>query len=352
MAAITLLTLLVIGTVLVLRPFLISLILAAVLAYASWPVYEWMLSRLCNCPGAAATAMTLLLLLTLVTPFAIMGVKLADNAVELLHLVRDVLNQPLPPPPEWVNHIPLAGSYLRDKWLALAMQDEGALLTQLRTQLQQLPLRNWAITAGAVLGHGVVLISFSVLICFFFYRDGPAITTRVQAVMERLTGHRARALIQVTAGTVSRVVNGILGTALAQSVLALVGFWIAGLPGAMLLGLLTFFLSIIPMGTILVWVPSVLWLYLQDQTSMAIFLASWGLLVSSIDHFVKPYLISRGGSLPLLLVFMGVVGGLFAFRFIGVFLGPVILAVAYALLTEWIRPSQPETPGDTPAAQG
>jgi len=199
-----------------------------------------------------------------------------------------------------------------------------------------------------VLGHGVILISFSVLICFFFYRDGPAITARVQTVMERLTGHRAHALIQVTAGTVSRVVNGILGTALAQSVLALFGFWIVGLPGPMLLGLLTFFLSIIPLGTLVVWVPAVLWLYLQGQLGMAIFLVVWGLLVSSIDHFVKPYLISRGGSLPLLLVFMGVVGGLFAFRFIGVFLGPVILAVAYALLSEWINPSQPAT--DTPGS--
>jgi predicted PurR-regulated permease PerM len=343
MAGITLLTLLVIGTVAVLRPFLISLILAAVLAYATWPVYEWLLARLHNRTGAAATAMTLLLLLTLVTPFAVMGVSLADNAVELLHLLRDTLSQPLPPPPVWVNHVPLAGGYLHDKWLALALSDQGALLSQLRTGLQHLPLRDWAITAGAILGHGVVLISFSVLICFFFYRDGPAITAHVQTVMERLTGHRAHALIQVTAGTVSRVVNGILGTALAQSVLALFGFWIAGLPGAMLLGLLTFFLSIVPMGTVLVWVPAVLWLYAQDQAGMATFLVVWGLLVSSIDHFVKPYLISRGGSLPLLLVFMGVVGGLLAFRFIGVFLGPVILAVAYALLSEWVRPSQPVT---------
>jgi predicted PurR-regulated permease PerM len=339
MAAITLLTLLVIGTVLVLRPFLISLILAAVLAYATWPVYEWLLARLRNRPGAAATAMTLLLFLTLVTPFAVMGVSLADNAVELLHMVRDALNQPLPPPPGWLDDIPLAGGYLRDKWLGLAMQDEGALLLQFRTQLQHLPLRDWAIAASAALAHGVVMISFSVLICFFFYRDGPAITGHIQTVMERLAGHRARSLIEVTSGTVSRVVNGILGTALAQSVLALIGFWIAGVPGAMLLGLLTFFLSIVPMGTLLIWIPAALWLYTQDNIGMAIFLTSWGLLVSSIDHFIKPYLISRGGTLPLLLVFMGVIGGLFAFRFIGVFLGPVILAVAYALLSEWINPT-------------
>ncbi len=341
MAAITLLSLLVIGTVLVLRPFIISLILAAVLAYASWPVYEWLLARLRNRPGAAALVMTVLLLLTLVTPFAVMGVSLADNTVELLRLLREALNRPLPAPPDWLQNLPLAGGYLHGKWLAMMQHEEGTLLLQFREQLQQLPLRSWAIDAGTALVNGVVLISFSVLICFFFYRDGPAITTRMQAVMERLTGHRARNLIEVTAGTVSRVVNGILGTALAQSVLALIGFWIAGVPGAMLLGLLTFFLSILPMGPPLVWIPATAWLYFQGDVGMAIFLGTWGLLlISSIDNFVKPFLISRGGSLPLLLVFMGVLGGLLAFGFIGVFLGPVILAVAYALLTEWINPTQ------------
>ena len=353
MAGVALLTLLIIGTVVVLRPFIISLILAAVLAYASWPVYEWLLRHLHERPGAAALAMTVLLLLTLVIPFAVMGVSLVDNAVELLRLLREAMNRPLPPPPGWLETIPFAGGYLEAKWLLLMEGDEGAVLLQLKAYLLQLPLKNWAIKAGGALGEGVVLISFSVLICFFFYRDGPAITMRVQTVMEHLAGHRAKALIEVTAGTVSRVINGILGTALAQSVLALIGFWVAGVPAAMLLGLLTFFLSIIPMGPPLVWLPASLWLYVQGQTAWAIFLAVYGLVViSSIDNLIKPYLISRGGALPLLLVFMGVLGGLLAFGFIGVFLGPVILAVAYALLSEWMRPAaQPAPPGDAPPAQ-
>ena len=301
-AGVALLTLLIAGTVLVLRPFIISLILAAVLAYASWPVYEWLLASLRERAGAAATAMTVLLLLMLVTPFAIMAVSLVDNALELLRLLREALSRPLPEPPEWLASVPLAGAFLEGKWLALMQEEEGAALLQLKQYLLQLPLKNWAITAGGALGQGVVLITFSVLICFFFYRDGPAITARVPAVMERLAGHRAKDLIEVTAGTVSRVVNGILGTALAQSVLALIGFWIAGVPGAMLLGLLTFFLSIIPMGPPLVWLPAAIWLYVQGQTAWAIFLAIYGMVViSSIDNVVKPYLISRGGALPLLL---------------------------------------------------
>ena len=351
MATVALAGLLVVGAVMVLRPFIISLILAAVLAYASWPVYKWLLARLHGRTGRAATLMTLLLLLTLVTPFAIMAVSLVDNAVELLRLLRAALNRPLPEPPVWLDSLPLAGAYFKGKWLALMQEEEGALLLQIKQYLLQLPLRDWAITAVSALGQGVVLITFSVLICFFFYRDGPAITARVQAVMEHLAGHRARQLIEITAGTVSRVVNGILGTALAQSVLALIGFWIAGVPGAMLLGLLTFFLSIIPMGPPLVWLPAALWLYFQGQIGWAIFMLAYGMVViSSIDNVVKPYLISRGGALPLLLVFMGVLGGLMAFGFIGVFLGPVILAIGYSLLAEWMNPSAQAGQQDTAAS--
>jgi predicted PurR-regulated permease PerM len=340
LATVALVGLLVVGTVLVLRPFIISLILAAVFAYASWPVYEWLLARLQQRTGRAATLMTVLLLITLVSPFALMAVSLVDNAVELLRLLRGTLNQPLPEPPVWLDSFPLAGAYLKSKWLVLMHEEEGALLLQIKQYLLQLPLKNWAITAGAALGQGVVLITFSVLICFFFYRDGPAITARVQAVMEHLAGHRAKHLIGITSGTVSRVVNGILGTALAQSVLALIGFWIAGIPGAMLLGLLTFFLSIIPMGPPLVWFPAAIWLYFHGEIVWAIFMLAYGMVViSSIDNVVKPYLISRGGTLPLLLVFMGVLGGLMAFGFIGVFLGPVILAIGYSLLAEWMNPS-------------
>lgn len=344
-AGVSLLALLVVGTVMVLQPFIASLIWAAVLAYASWPVYEWVLVRLDGRTGAAAVVMTLLLLLAIVVPFTVMGMSLADNTAVLVRLVREGMDRPLPQPPGWLESVPLVGAYLKAKWLALMQEDVGALLLDTRRYLLTLPLKDWAIQAAAVVGQGVVLITFSVFICFFFYRDGEAITARVHAVMERLAGHRAKNLIEVTAGTVSRVVNGILGTALAQSVLAVIGFWIAGVPGVMLLGLLTFFLSIVPMGPPLVWGPAALWLFSQGEYGWGTFLLIYGLTaISSIDNIVKPYLISRGGSLPLLLVFMGVLGGVLAFGFIGVFLGPVILAVAYALLSEWVRPVTSESP--------
>lgn len=153
---------------------------------------------------------------------------------------------------------------------------------------------------------------------------------------------RADYYIDLVAGTVRRVVNGVIGTAAAQAIIALIGFVIAGVPGALLLAALTFMLSLIPMGPPLVWGPAVAWLFWQQDYGMAAFLLVWGLLViSSVDNFLKPYLISRGGNLPLVIVLMGVFGGLFSFGFMGLFLGPTLLAVAYSLVSDWIASSQP-----------
>ncbi|MFA7388084.1 MAG: AI-2E family transporter, partial [Thiohalobacteraceae bacterium] len=190
LAGAALLILLVVGTVLVMRPFIASLVWAAVLAYATWPVYEWLLARLDGRSALAATAMTLLLLISMVGPFAMMGVGLADNVAGLVRILRDAMERPLPALPAWIQTLPLIGSYIDVQWQALREGDEGALLLQLREWLVHLPLREWAINAGGALGRGVVLITFSVVICFFFYRDGPAITARLNLVMERLTGHR------------------------------------------------------------------------------------------------------------------------------------------------------------------
>jgi predicted PurR-regulated permease PerM len=157
-------------------------------------------------------------------------------------------------------------------------------------------------------------------------------------LLERLIGHRAGYYIELVAGTVQRVVNGVIGTAAAQAVLALIGFLIAGVPGALVLGIVTFLLSLIPMGPPLVWIPATAWLVWKGDYGMAVFLGIWGMfIISGVDNVLKPYLISRGGNLPLVIVLLGVFGGLIAFGFIGLFIGPTLLAVAYSLLTDWSK---------------
>jgi predicted PurR-regulated permease PerM len=168
------------------------------------------------------------------------------------------------------------------------------------------------------------------------YRDGHAIVAHVRRAAQRIAGERGTHLASVATATVRGVVVGILGTALVQGVVAGIGFWIAGIQAAPLLGLLTFVLSPVPIGPPLVWVPAGLWLIQTGSTGWGVFVLLWGALaVSTIDNVIKPLLISRGVDLPFVLVLLGVLGGAIAFGFIGVFLGPVLLAVGYALLLEW-----------------
>ncbi|MFN3359071.1 MAG: AI-2E family transporter, partial [Pseudomonas sp.] len=164
----------------------------------------------------------------------------------------------------------------------------------------------------------------------------PRLAMFVHRLLERLIGDRAGYYIELVAGTVQRVVNGVIGTAAAQAVLALIGFLIAGVPGALVLGIVTFLLSLIPMGPPLVWIPATAWLAWKGDYTYAVFLGVWGtFIISGVDNVLKPYLISRGGNLPLVIVLLGVFGGLIAFGFIGLFIGPTLLAVAYSLLTDW-----------------
>ena len=147
------------------------------------------------------------------------------------------------------------------------------------------------------------------------------------------------------------VVYGILGTALAQAVMAGIGFVMAGVPGAGVLTLLTFFLSVVPMGPPLIWGPAALWLFHEGSTGWGVFMLIWGVGVSSIDNVVKPWLISQGSAMPFLLILLGVLGGALAFGFIGVFLGPTLLAVGFRLVEEWVSgKSTAPDPAGTPEA--
>jgi predicted PurR-regulated permease PerM len=177
---------------------------------------------------------------------------------------------------------------------------------------------------------------------------------RLTSIVGRIAGDRGTHLLGVAGKTVRGVVYGILGTALAQAVAAGIGFLIAGVPGCALLALLTFFSSVVPVvGTAIVWIPAALWLFHQGSTGWAIFMLIWGFGVSNIDNVVKPWLISQGSDMPFILIFFGVLGGALTFGFIGVFLGPTLLAVGFRLINEWSaataanagQNAEPQSPG-------
>ena len=327
------LAILIVGCYLVLRPFLTALVWAAILCTTTWPLYLRLHVRLGRRDALAALAMVLLLSLLMLAPFIVVGATIADNAERMAMWGRQLLASGPPEAPAWISRVPLIGATTADYWNSMA--HDTAQLLAFFTQYVE-PLRRFAVASGASVLGAVLQLALSIFIAWFMFRDGHAIAERLRIVGERIAGERGTHLARVATATVRGVVLGILGTALVQGVVAAIGFWIAGIRAAPLLGLLTFVLSPLPIGPPLVWVPAGLWLINEGETGWGLFVLLWGVLaVSTIDNVIKPLIISRGSVLPFMLVLLGVLGGAVAFGFIGVFLGPVLLAVGYALLSEW-----------------
>jgi predicted PurR-regulated permease PerM len=188
---------------------------------------------------------------------------------------------------------------------------------------------------GKALAQGIFQIALSLLIAFFFYRDGHAAANQIQASLHQIAGDRGDRLLELGGATIRAVVYGVLGTALLQGVVAAIGFAVAGVPGAVSLGFLTFVLSFLPGGPPIVAAPAAFWLYREGSTAWAVFMIAWGVMVGALDNVVKPLLISRGGSTPMTLVMLGVLGGALAFGVIGMFLGPTLVALGYSLFEQW-----------------
>jgi predicted PurR-regulated permease PerM len=329
----TVLAILVIGCYLVLQPFLLAIFLAVILCCTTWPLFMRLQRVLHGRPSLAALILTLSIALVVLAPFVIVGMTLADNANQLADLWRRLVEEGAPDPPAWVSGLPLIGNWAHDYWASIA-HDNGQLFATLQQYFDE--IRVFAVGGGKAVVQGIVQISFAIVLVYFLYRHGEGMSGRLFATVERIAGERGRRLLDVGAATMRGVVYGILGTALVQGVLAAIGFWMSGVPAAPLLGLATFFLSPAPMGPVLVWGPAAFWLFNQGATGWGIFMLAWGFgVVSTVDNFIKPMIISRGSNLPFVLVFLGVLGGVIAFGFIGVFLGPTLLAVGYALLLEW-----------------
>lgn len=321
------------GCFLVLRPFLTAVLWALVLAATTWPLHARIQDWLGGRAWAAAAVMTLLIAAVVLMPFVIVGMTLADNFDRMAEFAKRFVDEGPPDPPAWVAGLPFVGDRLQAYWADLA-HDTPRLMTELRKLVD--PAKDALVSGGASVAQGLLQLTLSVLIVYFFFRDGEAATRRLRAAVDRIAPDRGPRLLDVAAGTTRGVVYGILGTALAQGVLNALGLWVVGIGAAPLLGLVTFFLSPVPIGPPLIWIPAGAWLLSQGHTGSGIFILLWGaLVVSSIDNFLKPLIISRGSNLPFILVMLGILGGVVAFGFIGVFLGPVLLALGLALLKEW-----------------
>ncbi len=334
-AGLAALVLLVLGSIVVLRPFIAAGLFAAVFVLATWPLYARLRKAVGGSDTWAAAIATLLIIVLVVLPFAWLVQTSIDRVPGWFAVARAAISEGLPPPPVWLQRIPVVGTMIESYWQDLAA-DPGALrdLGKRLIEIGREPL----VLAGRVIGEGILQLALANFIGFFFYRDGEAIVRSLRAGVARLAGTMADELIGTVEATVRGVVLGIVGTAVAQGAVAMVGFLIAGVPGALLLGGLTALVSIIPGGPVTVWVGATIWLLSKEELGWALFMAIWGAaLISSIDNVVRPLLISRGASLSFALVFIGVVGGIIAFGFVGIFIGPTLLALSWRLWRTFIE---------------
>jgi predicted PurR-regulated permease PerM len=342
---------LVAGCLLVLAPFLSSVLWAVVICFSTWGLYERVLRMVGGRPTIAALLMTLALASVLLGPLVIVATSIGSNSAHLASAVQTWASGGPHPPPDWLAGIPIVGARLQEFWLAF---DLAKLVGYVKQMLE--PLGRLALGTGLALGQGLLYLGLSVLVSFFLYRDGTQVAARVRAGMERIAGAGAHHLLEVAGNTVVGVVHGIIGAAFAQGVLAGLGFWIAGVPGPILLGLITCVLALVPMGPPLIWIPAAVWLFHEGHPYWSLFMVAWGATaISGIDNILRPYLISQGSRLPFILVLLGVLGGVLEFGIIGIFLGPTLLAVGYALLMEWTRgraePKPSTTSGSAPVAR-
>lgn len=322
-----------VGCLLVLRPFLSSLLWAAILVYSTWPAFRFLRERARLTPGWAAGAMVLAEFLLIGLPLVFATPTKREDIEGLRAAFEALLTQGMPGLGGLLGRVPMLGPYLQP-WFEGLDFGLASLAGTLQPYAGTLAQNALAVLLAVLSGLAEVLVA--IFLAFFLYRDGPAIAARCEAALHRLAGERTRRLVVLVGDVTRGVVYGLLGTALVQGVMTTFGLWLAGVPRPVLLGVVAGIISIMPVGAPIVWIPATLWLFSEGQTGWGIFLGLYGVFgISSADNVIRPWLISRGADLPLLLTLLGALGGVFAFGFLGLFLGPVLLAVGYTLLKDW-----------------
>jgi predicted PurR-regulated permease PerM len=331
-----------IGCVLVLYPFFSSLLWAAILVFTTWPVCEWLRIHGRLRRGGAAGVMVALTAVVLVLPLALAAPGGANDVNHLRGAIEDALRAGLPGSPDWVFDIPVIGPRLGGLWNRWAA-DISIMVAALQPYYGIVLEGGLGLLLGVA--NGVLLFVLALFIAFFFYLYGEPIARRLRAILQRVAGARADRLIDVTGATVRGVVYGILLTAIVQGILTAFGLWLSGVPRPVLLGAVAGFLSVLPIGAPLVWIPGSLWLMGTGHLGWGIFLAVYGVVaVSGADSVIRPWFIARGAQLPFLLTVLGVLGGALAFGLLGIFLGPVLLGIGYTLVNEWAEAEAQESP--------
>ena len=317
----------------ILRPFLLATVWAMTIVVATWPLMLAVQARLRR-RALAVTLMSLSMLLVLFVPLLLAIQTLVANNDTIMRWVRAVPTATIPPPPAWVANLPLVGSTIAEHWSAIA--EGGASGLAARVTPYAADAAQWA--AGALGGLGAFALQalLTIIIATILYTRGEAARDALLRFGRRLAGERGEGVVLLAGRAIRAVALGVVVTALVQTTLAGIGLAFAGVPFASLLTAVILLLCIAQIGPVLVLIPATIWLFYNGSAVTATLFLIWSIFVGALDNVLRPILIRKGADLPLLLIFAGVIGGLIAFGIVGLFIGPVVLAIAYTLLTEWV----------------
>ena len=330
---------LILGSLWVLRPFLGAVIWATMVVVASWPMLQWLQARLWGRRWLATAVMTTALLLMFVVPLALAIGTIVLEADRLIAWGKGLAQLRLSPPPEFVHKVPVFGDRLAALWEQAVASGAEGLLARLAPYANDIV--RWFVSEVGGAGFLVVQFLLTVVLAGLMYAGGEGAAMTVRRFGRRLAGERGENSVLLAGQAIRAVALGVGVTAVVQSVLGGIGLAIAGVPLAGLLTAVMFMLCIAQLGPTLVLLPAVIWVFWTGEAGWGVFLAVWTAIVGTMDNFLRPILIQRGADLPLLLILAGVIGGLLAFGLVGIFVGPVLLAVAYKLLGEWIAEADP-----------
>lgn len=317
----------------ILRPFLLAVVWATMIVVATWPMMLRVQSVLRR-RSLAVVVMTLSMLLVFVAPLVLAIDAVIENADTMMQWARALAAKGFPAPPDWLPGLPLVGAQWSEKWAALAATGPDQLVARLSPYATQ--AAQWLFGAFGSAGALAVQLLLTIIVCVVMFANGETARHGLLRFGRRLGGDRGEGAVVLAGQAIRAVALGVVVTALVQTVLAGIGLALAGIPFAGLLTGIVLLLCIAQLGPILVLAPAVAWLYYDGAAGRGTALLVWTVLVGSLDNILRPILIRRGADLPLLLILSGVIGGLLAFGIVGLFVGPVVLAVGYTLLKQWL----------------
>ena len=320
----------------ILRPFVPAIVWATMIVVAMWPMMLRLQERLKGKRWAAVTVMTTGLLLVLVVPFSLAVTVIVSHTEEIGSWAQSLRNVRIPQAPAWVEQVPLAGHRLSTTWNEHAAAGPAELAQKLEPYVRD--AARWLVANVGNVGLVIVQFLLTVIVAAIMFASGETAAAGLLSFFRRLAGAHGENVVILAGRAIRSVALGVVLTALVQSVLGGIGLAVYGVPFPGLLTAFMFILAVAQIGSGPVLIGAVIYAYATSESAVGpSVLLVWCIFVGTIDNVLRPILIQRGGDLPLLMVFAGVIGGLLSFGLIGIFLGPVVLAVIYTLLKEWVR---------------